>query len=157
MESTNKIDPALLENDYLFKVLIIGDAGAGKSCLLLRYSDNVFSDSYISTIGVDFKIRTLEMDGKIVKLNMWDTAGQERFRTITQTFYRGAHGILLVFDLTDMESFQHLQQWYSDANKWCQTNVSKLLIGAKSDMTNKRVVSYEMAKVCLLHSNIWMN
>lgn len=139
-------DKTLLDNDLLFKMLIIGDAGVGKSCLLLRYADNEFSECYISTIGVDFKIRTVEMDGKVIKLNMWDTAGQERFKTITATFYRGAHGVILVFDLTDMESFQNLSGWFKEIDKYGGNRVAKLLVGNKSDMKDKRVVSYEMAQ-----------
>ncbi|KAI8546687.1 hypothetical protein RHMOL_Rhmol07G0139200 [Rhododendron molle] len=83
------------EYDYLFKLLLIGDSGVGKSCLLLRFADDSYLESYISTIGVDFKIRTVEQDGKTIKLQIWDTAGQERFRTITSSYYRGAHGIIV--------------------------------------------------------------
>nr|KJB22861.1 hypothetical protein B456_004G070000 [Gossypium raimondii] len=86
------------EYDYLFKLLLIGDSGVGKSCLLLRFADDSYVESYISTIGVDFKIRTVEQDGKTIKLQIWDTAGQERFRTITSSYYRGAHGIIALAD-----------------------------------------------------------
>src|SRR6185437_12149723 len=99
------------EYDYLFKLLIIGDSGVGKSCLLLRFADHVYMKEYISTIGVDFKIRTIDLDGKIVKLQIWDTAGQERFRTITSSYYRGAHGILLVYDVSERSTYDHVLMW----------------------------------------------
>ena len=97
--------------DYLFKILLIGDSGVGKSCLILRFAENMFIDSYISTIGVDFKIKTISLFGKIVKLQIWDTAGQERFRTITTSYYRGSHAILIVYDITSMESFRNVTSW----------------------------------------------
>ncbi|KAK7824192.1 ras-related protein rabe1c [Quercus suber] len=96
---------ARADYDYLIKLLLIGDSGVGKSCLLLRFSDGSFTTSFITTIGIDFKIRTIELDGKRIKLQIWDTAGQERFRTITTAYYRGAMGILLVYDVTDESSF----------------------------------------------------
>ena len=86
--------------DVLVKLLLIGDSGVGKSCLLLRYSDDKFTTSFITTIGIDFKIKTIDLDQKKVKMQIWDTAGQERFRTITAAYYRGAHGVLLVYDLS---------------------------------------------------------
>ncbi len=90
---------------HQIKLLLIGDSGVGKSCCLLRFSEDSFTPSFITTIGIDFKIRTIELDGKRVKLQIWDTAGQERFRTITTAYYRGAMGILLVYDVTDERSF----------------------------------------------------
>ena len=102
------------EYDYLFKLLLIGDSGVGKSCLLLRFADDTYTESYISTIGVDFKIRTIELDGKTIKLQIWDTAGQERFRTLTSSYYRGCHGIILVFDVNERSSFDNLKQWLDE-------------------------------------------
>lgn len=134
------------EYDYLFKLLLIGDSGVGKSCLLLRFADDSYIESYISTIGVDFKIRTVEQDGKVIKLQIWDTAGQERFRTITSSYYRGAHGIIIVYDVTDEESFKHVKDWLAEINKFATNNVNKLLVGNKCDLAAKKVVSYETAK-----------
>jgi len=114
------LQPTLLRsmniNNQQIKLLLIGDSGVGKSCCLLRFSEDSFTPSFITTIGIDFKIRTIELDGKRVKLQIWDTAGQERFRTITTAYYRGAMGILLVYDVTDERSFNsklpppHLQR-----------------------------------------------
>ncbi|KAG2283198.1 hypothetical protein Bca52824_054418 [Brassica carinata] len=115
------------EYDYLFKLLLIGDSGVGKSCLLLRFADDSYLDSYISTIGVDFKIRTVEQDGKTIKLQIWDTAGQERFRTITSSYYRGAHGIIVTYDVTDQESFNNVKQWLNEIDRYASENVNKLL------------------------------
>mmetsp|Transcript_11724 Transcript_11724/g.33404 ORF Transcript_11724/g.33404 Transcript_11724/m.33404 type:complete len:206 (-) Transcript_11724:107-724(-) len=134
------------EYDYLFKLLLIGDSGVGKSCLLLRFADDTYTESYISTIGVDFKIRTLELEGKTCKLQIWDTAGQERFRTITSSYYRGAMGIIVVYDVTDKESFNNVKHWMQEIDKYAAENVNKLLIGNKCDLSSKKVVSYDEAK-----------
>jgi len=134
------------EYDYLFKLLLIGDSGVGKSCILLRFADDTYTDSYISTIGVDFKIRTIELDGKTVKLQIWDTAGQERFRTITSSYYRGAHGIIVVYDVTDQTSFNNVKNWLNEIERYANENVNKLLVGNKSDMISKKVVDSGTAK-----------
>ncbi|KAE8772340.1 GTP-binding protein YPTM1 [Hordeum vulgare] len=136
----------LFQHDYLFKLLLIGDSSVGKSCFLLRFADDSYVDSYISTIGVDFKIRTLDMDGKTIKLQIWDTAGQERFRTITSSYYRGAHGIIIVYDITDMESFNNVKQWLSEINKYANDSVRKLLVGNKCDLAESRVVDTAVAQ-----------
>ncbi|XP_051054870.1 ras-related protein Rab-13 isoform X2 [Phodopus roborovskii] len=97
--------------DHLFKLLLIGDSGVGKTCLIIRFAEDNFNNTYISTIGIDFKIRTVEIEGKRIKLQVWDTAGQERFKTITTAYYRGAMGIILVYDITDEKSFENIQNW----------------------------------------------
>ncbi|KAL1932097.1 hypothetical protein VTP01DRAFT_9153 [Rhizomucor pusillus] len=132
--------------DHLIKLLLIGDSGVGKSCLLLRFSDDSFTPSFITTIGIDFKIRTIELDGKRIKLQIWDTAGQERFRTITTAYYRGAMGILLVYDVTDEKSFGNVRNWFSNIEQHANEGVNKILIGNKCDMEDKRVVSTEQGQ-----------
>ncbi|KAL5169409.1 Ras-related protein RABE1c [Glycine soja] len=148
---------ARADYDYLIKLLLIGDSGVGKSCLLLRFSDGSFTTSFITTIGIDFKIRTIELDGKRIKLQIWDTAGQERFRTITTAYYRGAMGILLVYDVTDEASFNSkafpsgifiqlllisdIRNWIRNIEQHASDNVNKILVGNKADMDeSKRAV-----------------
>merc|ERR1719195_1229363 len=129
------------EYGNLFKVLLIGDSGVGKSCLLLRFADDTYTDNYNTTIGVNFKIRTLEQEGKTIKLQIWDTAGQERFRTITSSYYRGVHGIIVVYDVTDKESFNNVKHWVQEIEKYAADGVNKFLVGNKSDLSSKKVVS----------------
>ncbi|MEJ1272571.1 hypothetical protein NN561_003423 [Cricetulus griseus] len=112
-----------------------------KCCGILRFADDTYTGSYISTIGVDFKIRTIELDGKTIKLQIRDPAGQERFRTISSSYYRRARGIIVAHDVTDQESFNDVKQWLH-ANE----NVNKLLVGNKCDLTTKKVVDYTTAK-----------
>lgn len=142
------------EYDYLFKLLLIGDSGVGKSCLLLRFADDTYTESYISTIGVDFKIRTVELDGKIIKLQIWDTAGQERFRTITSSYYRGAHGIIVVYDVTDQESFDNVKTWLSEIDRYANEHVNKLLVGNKADLVSKKVIETQAAQEFASELNI---
>lgn len=132
--------------DYLFKILLIGNSGVGKSSLLLRFADDTFTDNFMPTIGVDFKIRTLEVDGKTIKLQIWDTAGQERFKTITSSYYKGAHGIIVVYDITDKESFKNIDTWMNEVEKHASDNVSRILWGNKSDMDESRQVSTDEGK-----------
>ena len=140
--------------DYLFKLLLIGDSGVGKYSLLLRFADDTYTETYISTIGVDFKIRTVDLEGKTVKLQIWDTAGQERFRTITSSYYRGAHGIIVVYDVTDAESFDHVKTWLDEIDCYARQDVNKLLVGNKSDLTSKKKVDFETAKAFADEHNI---
>eukprot|EP00826_Nyctotherus_ovalis_P046423 TRINITY_DN5244_c0_g1_i1.p1 TRINITY_DN5244_c0_g1~~TRINITY_DN5244_c0_g1_i1.p1 ORF type:complete len:207 (-),score=61.08 TRINITY_DN5244_c0_g1_i1:159-779(-) len=127
--------PQKPEYDFLFKLVLIGDASVGKSCILVRFADDTFTENYITTIGVDFRFRTLRIDKKSVKLQIWDTAGQERYKTITSAYYRGADGIIVVFDLTDKESFDHVEEWLKEVEKHSQPGETvRMLIGNKSDL-----------------------
>lgn len=126
--------------DYLFKILLIGDSGVGKSSLMRKYINNEYNESYISTIGVDFSIKTLNIDNKKIKIQIWDTAGQERFKTIISSYYRGAHGILVVFDITNKESFQNITNWLQEIEKYKKDDIEIIIIGTKNDMMYKREV-----------------
>ncbi|KAF9002029.1 ras family-domain-containing protein [Cyathus striatus] len=132
--------------DFLIKLLLIGDSGVGKSCLLLRFCDDAWTPSFITTIGIDFKIRTIELDEKRIKLQIWDTAGRERFRTITTAYYRGAMGILLVYDVTDERTFNNIRTWHANIERHASEGVNKILIGNKCDWTEKRAVTEEQGR-----------
>lgn len=171
--------------DHTFKVVVAGDSGVGKSSLILRYADNTFNPSYTATIGVDFKIRTLDLDGKVrdlrlplgngrcariltcssipraclscstwqtwlaqrVKLQIWDTAGQDRFRSIVSNYYRGAHGVILVYDVSSAESFEHVPEWLDEVRGHAPTDAVIALFGNKCDVpSERRQVSLEMAQ-----------
>eukprot|EP00484_Ammonia_sp_Unknown_P020149 CAMPEP_0197035626 /NCGR_PEP_ID=MMETSP1384-20130603/13373_1 /TAXON_ID=29189 /ORGANISM="Ammonia sp." /LENGTH=371 /DNA_ID=CAMNT_0042465711 /DNA_START=78 /DNA_END=1193 /DNA_ORIENTATION=+ len=134
------------EYDHLFKLVLIGDATVGKTSLLLRFADDSFKDNYISTIGVDFRFRTLTIDNDLVKLQIWDTAGQERFRTITSAYYRGSDGVILIYDITNMESFEHVRDWLEDVHKVTGTTIPKLIVGNKSDLQHMRQVNVMQAQ-----------
>lgn len=129
--------------DMQIKLLMIGDSGVGKTCLLLRYANDSFSPTFITTIGIDFKIKNIEIDDKRVKLQIWDTAGQERFRTITTSYFRGAQGIVLVYDVTDRRSFESIRNWISQIQQHADVHVNKILVGNKCDMLDEKVVSTE--------------
>jgi Ras-related protein Rab-1A len=123
--------------DHIFKVIIVGETGVGKSSLLLRACEDVFHSSYLSTIGVDFKIKTIEVEGKIIKIQIWDTAGQERFRTITHSYYRGVECAIMVIDLTDQFSLEEADRVYEDLIRLGNSNMKIFLVGNKSDLINK--------------------
>lgn len=128
---------------YLFKYIIIGDSGVGKSCLLLQFTDKRFEATHELTIGVEFGARIIAVDGKDIKLQIWDTAGQEAFRSITRSYYRNATGALLVYDITREETFQSLKRWLEEARRNANENMVIMLIGNKSDLQHKRQVSRE--------------
>ncbi|XP_074605626.1 ras-related protein ORAB-1-like [Brevipalpus obovatus] len=134
------------EYDYLFKLLLIGDSGVGKSSLLFRFADDTFSESLESTFGVDFMVKTIDLEGTRVKLQIWDTAGQERFRTITSLYYRGAHGVIVVYDVTKLASINNVKRWLDEVDRHASENVTKLLVGNKCDLHSERAVDYSSAK-----------
>ena len=139
--------------DYTFKIVMIGDSGVGKSCILLRFADDKFNENFYATIGVDFRFKNITVDNKSVKLQIvrkyfynkiqWDTAGQERFKTITSAYYRGAHGIIIVYDVSDKKSFGHIKDWLEDINKFTDNNPIKLIVGNKCDLVNEKQVTEE--------------
>lgn len=126
--------------DYLFKIVLVGDSGVGKSNLLSRFTRNEFCLESKSTIGVEFATRTLEVDGRVVKAQIWDTAGQERYRAITSAYYRGAVGALLVYDVTSQDSYDNIQKWLSELRDHADMNIVIMLVGNKCDLDHLRAV-----------------
>ncbi|XP_036928609.1 ras-related protein Rab-15-like [Acanthopagrus latus] len=127
--------------DVLFRLLMLGDSGVGKTCMLRRFTESEFDPSHISTIGVDFKMKTLEIDGIKVRVQIWDTAGQERYQTITKQYYRRAQGIIFVYDITCKSSFLHLAKWASDVDECAPDVVQRILVGNKCDEELTRQVT----------------
>ncbi|GAB2301198.1 Ras- protein RABA1f [Dionaea muscipula] len=132
--------------DYLFKVVLIGDSGVGKSNLLSRFTRNEFSLESKSTIGVEFATRSIRVDDKIVKAQIWDTAGQERYRAITSAYYRGAVGALVVYDVTRHVTFENVERWLKELRDHTDHNIVVMLVGNKADLRHLRAVSTEEAK-----------
>ena len=132
--------------DLTIKLMQIGDQAVGKTALLVRFADGDFSDVLLPTIGIDFKIKTINLKGKAVKLQIWDTAGQERFRTITQAYYRGAMGILLIYDVTNSKSWSNVRNWVRNIEGNAPQTVNKVLVGNKCDLSNMRQVSTQQGE-----------
>ncbi|XP_056595555.1 ras-related protein Rab-19 isoform X2 [Triplophysa dalaica] len=131
--------------DYLFKIVLIGDSNVGKTCVVHSFRSGVFGESQHNTIGVDFTVRTIDIDGKKVKMQVWDTAGQERFRTITQSYYRSAHGAMIAYDLTRRPTFDSLPHWIQGVEQYGAANAVFVLIGNKCDLESQRQVLFEDA------------
>ncbi|XP_043999556.1 ras-related protein Rab-15-like [Gambusia affinis] len=132
--------------DVLFRLLLLGDSGVGKTCMLRRFTEDEFDLSHISTIGVDFKMKTIEIDGLKVRIQIWDTAGQERYQTITKQYYRRAQGIVFVYDITNLPSFQHIAKWASDVDEFAPDDVQTILVGNKADEEFGRQVTKDQGK-----------
>ncbi|KAF9533645.1 ras family-domain-containing protein [Crepidotus variabilis] len=133
--------------DYLFKVVLIGDSGVGKSNLLSRFTRNEFNLESKSTIGVEFATRSINVDGKTVKAQIWDTAGQERYRAITSAYYRGAVGALLVYDIAKHATYVNVTRWLKELRDHADSNIVIMLVGNKSDLKHLRAVPTEEAKL----------
>ncbi|KAJ0977374.1 hypothetical protein J5N97_012848 [Dioscorea zingiberensis] len=134
------------EYDYLFKLVLVGDSGVGKSNLLSRFTRNEFSLESKSTIGVEFATRSLTVDGKVIKAQIWDTAGQERYRAITSAYYRGAVGALLIYDVTRHVTFENVERWLRELRDHTDPNIVVMLVGNKSDLRHLVAVSTEDGK-----------
>lgn len=137
--------------DFLFKIILVGDSDVGKTCVVQRFKSGVFMEKQQNTIGVDFTVRTLDIDGRRVKMQVWDTAGQERFRTITQSYYRSAHGAMVAYDITRRTTFESVPHWIREVEQYGAAGVVLILIGNKSDLQNQRQVLFEDA--CTLAEN----
>jgi len=139
------------------KILILGESGVGKSSLLLRFTDDRFDTEQAATIGVDFKVKKLKIEGNSVKLAIWDTAGQERFRTLTPNFYRGAQGVILVYDVSSRASFGKLDVWINELETYCNVNgCIKMLVGNKIDKGNREITREEGSKFARKHSMLFI-
>ncbi|XP_067398655.1 ras-related protein Rab-18 [Emydura macquarii macquarii] len=147
----------VMDEDILttLKILIIGESGVGKSSLLLRFTDDTFDPD--DTISVDFKVKTISVDGNKAKLAIWDTAGQERFRTLTPSYYRGAQGVILVYDVTRRDTFVKLDNWLNELETYCTRNdIVKMLVGNKIDKENRAVDRSEGLKFARKHSMLFI-
>ena len=141
------------QKELLYKILLLGDSSVGKTCFLMRYSDNTFQEIHMSTIGLDYKLKNVQLDdGKIVKIQIWDTAGQDRFRSITKNYYKGAHGIILIYDVTSRKTYENIKNWVAQIKEEVSEKVTIILVGNKIDDEKNRKVTTEegqnMAKEC---------
>lgn len=137
----NLHNPRSKSFDYLLKIIIIGDSSVGKSSLMTVFSGEKFSVSHITTIGIDFKIKTIQIGDKKIKFQIWDTAGQERFRNITRQYYKNAHGIFVIYDISNEISFNNISYWLSSIRTYGDDNAKIILIGNKNDLEDQRTVS----------------
>ncbi|CAK5129073.1 unnamed protein product [Meloidogyne enterolobii] len=133
--------------NYLFKIVVVGDHNVGKSCILLRFAENAFRADHISTLGVDFKLKTIKLGRDKIRLELWDTAGMERYRTIYNSYYHSAHGVVCVFDITSEKSFENLENyWLTQVKEHAPQNAVLLLVGNKADMEPERKIEFDKAE-----------
>ena len=134
-----------MSDDTVYKVLLLGDSSVGKTCVLLRYCDKTFQEAHLSTIGLDYRLKTMTLEnGKNIKLQIWDTAGQDRFRAITKNYYKGANGIILIYDVTNLQTYENVKNWINQIREEANPNVVIYLAGNKVDVNDElRVVKTE--------------
>ena len=134
-----------MSDDTVYKVLLLGDSSVGKTCVLLRYCDKTFQEAHLSTIGLDYRLKTMTLEnGKNIKLQIWDTAGQDRFRAITKNYYKGANGIILIYDVTNLQTYENVKNWINQIREEANPNVVIYLAGNKVDVNEElRVVKAE--------------
>jgi len=144
-----------VENESAYKLVMVGDSGVGKSCLLDKFLDDSSANNFISTIGVDIKTRETTINNRKIKVQVWDTGGQQRYRPILASCYRGAIGVIIVFDVTNKMSFSNIKQWMVEVDEFsCDTTLPRILVGNKADLVDRREVEYETAAQFASHNNI---
>ena len=135
------------KKEFLYKILLLGDSSVGKTCFLMRYTDNTFQEIHMSTIGLDYKLKNVQLDdSRMVKIQIWDTAGQDRFRSITKNYYKGANGIILIYDITNRKTFENVSNWISQIKEEVSEKVTIILVGNKIDDEEHRAVQTEEGK-----------
>ena len=136
-----------MPKETLYKILILGDSSVGKTCFLMRYADNIFQETHMSTIGIDYKLKNIYLENdRLVKLQIWDTAGQDRFHSITKTYYKGANGIVLIYSVIDKKTFENVKNWLNNIKNEASDKVVVFLVGNKIDAEDLRQVSYEQGE-----------
>jgi len=136
-----------MTDECVYKVLLLGDSTVGKTCFLMKYTDKTFQDIHMSTIGLDYRLKAMKLkSGKKIKLQIWDTAGQDRFRAITKNYYKGSHGIILIYDVTSIQTYENIKTWVSQIREEASSNVVIYIVGNKIDMEEERKVSKEEGK-----------
>jgi len=140
-KTPRKEAPVVAQKPLEFKLLMLGDAGVGKTSLILRYCDDYFTDTFISSMGSDFKEKTVSVDGQEISIELYDTAGQERFRKVTSSYFRGGQGVMIVFDVNSRSSFENVRKWKTEVDRYADDEVAIVLVGNKTDLERKVDVS----------------
>ena len=134
------------KNEFLYKILLLGDASVGKTCFYMQYTENTFHEVHITTVGIENKTTNVTIENKTYKVQIWDTAGQERFRSITKNYYKGAHGIVLIYDVTNKDTFENVRKWIKQIKEEVDEKVSIILVGNKIDKEDQRVITKEQGE-----------